>query len=146
MRGIFLVAMALNFLGPVAQAAPKTLVYCSEANPMAINSILSSDLTSQDVSRHLFGSLVEFKTGSAEVEPWIAKSWKISKDGLRYTFKLRSGIKFHTTEYFTPTRELKAEDVVYSFERFMNKDHPYHLVGGGVYPIVSTFGFATLVT
>ncbi|WP_063729566.1 ABC transporter substrate-binding protein [Streptomyces sp. RTd22] len=32
------------------------------------------------------------KTG--KIEPWIAKSWKISPDHLTYTFKLRSGVTF----------------------------------------------------
>ena len=34
-----------------------------------------------------------------------------------YTFKLRPGVKFQTTNYFTPSRELNADDVVFSFER-----------------------------
>ena len=29
-----------------------------------------------------------------------------SPDGLEYTFYLRPGVKFHTTDYFKPTRNL----------------------------------------
>ena len=41
----------------------------------------------------------------------------ISDDGLQYTFHLRPGVKFQTTEGFTPTRDFNADDVVFTFER-----------------------------
>ena len=31
-------------------------------------------------------------------------------------------MKFQTTDYFTPTRDLNADDVVFSFERQFKKD------------------------
>lgn len=43
----------------------------------------------------------------------IADSWEVSADGLTYTFKLKQGIKFHNGD------ELKADDVVYSMDRFL---------------------------
>ena len=43
--------------------------------------------------------------------PWVAESWKISPDGLRYTFKLKKGILFHDGT------EITAEDVVFSMDR-----------------------------
>ena len=49
--------------------------------------------------------------------PALAESCDVSDDGLTYTFKLRKGVKFHTTEDFTPTRDFNADDVVFSFER-----------------------------
>ncbi|MEV0388534.1 ABC transporter substrate-binding protein [Nonomuraea sp. NPDC050643] len=39
-------------------------------------------------------SLVWFDTDGT-IKPWLADSWKISDDGLTYTFKLRQGVKFH---------------------------------------------------
>lgn len=47
----------------------------------------------------------------AEIVPWLAESWEKSDDGMAYTFKLRSGVKFHDG---TP---LNAEAVKFSFER-----------------------------
>ncbi len=41
----------------------------------------------------------------------LAESWTVSADNLTYTFKLRSGVKFHSGNPLT------AADVVYSFQR-----------------------------
>ncbi|MEQ1522010.1 MAG: ABC transporter substrate-binding protein, partial [Aestuariivirga sp.] len=50
------------------------------------------------------------------------------------TFKLRKGIKVHSgVNGFTPTRDLTAEDVIFSFERQWKPDHPYAKVSGGAY-------------
>ena len=69
--------------------------------------------------------LVEFKHGgTTEVEPGLAEKWDISDDGLTYTFHLRQGVKFQTTDYFTPTRDFNADDVVFSFERQCKEDNP----------------------
>ena len=46
--------------------------------------------------------------------PGLAKSWEISEDGTRYTFKLRSGIKFHDGTPFN------AAAVKYNFDRIMD--------------------------
>ena len=35
-------------------------------------------------------------------------------------------MKFQTTSFFTPTRDLNADDVVFSFERQLKADHPWN--------------------
>ena len=81
----------------------------------------------------LFEGLVRFRLGETVVEPALAESWTTSENGLTYTFRLRRGVRFHTTDFFTPTREMNADDVLFSFNRQRRTDHPYHLVGGGAY-------------
>ncbi|GGE26345.1 diguanylate phosphodiesterase [Pullulanibacillus camelliae] len=49
------------------------------------------------------------------IEPGVAKSYKMSEDGLTYTFKLRPGIKFHNGDPVT------VQDVEYSFDRLTGK-------------------------
>jgi dipeptide transport system substrate-binding protein len=40
---------------------------------------------------------------------------------------LRAGrVKFHTTDYFTPSRDLNADDVIFSFDRQRNADNPFN--------------------
>lgn len=132
--------------GPAGAAGKSTFVYCSEANPASMNALLGQDVTTQDIARHLFSNLVENARGDTEdVVPGLATEWKVAKDGLRYTFKLRPNVKFHATEYFTPTRALTADDVVFSFERFFKKDHPYHKIGGGAYHLAHGMGFEKLL-
>jgi cationic peptide transport system substrate-binding protein len=58
----------------------------------------------------------------------------VSADGLTYTFQLRSGVEFHNTSYFSPSRTFNADDVVFSIDRWRDKSHPYHHVNGGSYP------------
>jgi dipeptide transport system substrate-binding protein len=112
-------------LGGVANA--KTLVYCSEGSPEGFDPALYTAGTTFDASsRPVYNRLVEFKPGTTEIEPGLAESWTVSDDGLQYTFKLRPGVKFQTTEFFTPTRDLNADDVLFSFERQLKADHPWN--------------------
>ncbi len=108
-------------------ASAKTFVYCSEAAPSGFDPGLSTSGSDYDAVGHaIFNRLVEFKKGTTEVEPALAESYKISDDGLQYTFKLRPGVKFQTTDYFTPSRDLDADDVIFSFERQWKADNPWH--------------------
>ncbi|MDH3660487.1 MAG: ABC transporter substrate-binding protein [Alphaproteobacteria bacterium] len=128
--GVALFAAAL--LSSTVQA--KTLVYCSEGSPEGFNpSLYTAGTTFDASSRTLYNRLVEFERGTTTLGPALAESWEISDDGLEYTFNLRSGVKFHSTETFTPTRDMNADDVVWSFERQRDAEHPYHTVSGGTY-------------
>ncbi len=120
-----------GLLGGAATA--KTLVYCSEGSPEGFDPTPWTSGTSADaVPLTMFNRLVEFKLGTTEIIPGLAESWEVSPDGLEYTFNLRKGVKFHTTEFFTPTREFNADDVVFSFERQAKADDPWHTYLEGV--------------
>ena len=108
-------------------ASAKTLVYCSEGSPEGFDPALYTSGTTFDASsRQVYNKLVEFERGTTTIAPALAESWSVSDDGLEYTFKLRPGVKFHTTDYFTPSRDFNADDVVFSFERQRVKEHPFH--------------------
>jgi len=123
-----LVACALLSSGA---AAAKTLVFCSEGNPESLNPQTMTTTTGMNAGRPFFNNLVEFRPGSTEIVPGLAESWTISDDGTEYTFRLRRGVKFHSSAVFTPTREMNADDVLFSFQRQWKEDHPYHNLSEG---------------
>ncbi|HET7409152.1 MAG TPA: ABC transporter substrate-binding protein [Paracoccaceae bacterium] len=128
-------------------ANAKTLVYCSEGSPEGFDPALYTAGTTFDASsRTIFNGLTEFELGTTNIVPGLAESWEVSEDGTVYTFKLRPGVKFHTTEYFTPTREFNADDVVFSFQRQLNDDHPWNdYVTGAAYEYANSMGFPDLI-
>lgn len=70
----------------------------------------------------LYNGLVQLDS-DLNVKPALAKTWKISEDGLTYTFNLRTDVHFHDHELFPEGkgRKFTADDVVYSFSRLMDK-------------------------
>jgi peptide/nickel transport system substrate-binding protein/oligopeptide transport system substrate-binding protein len=84
-----------------------------EFKPRTLDPALATDLYAVTVIQQLFDGLVQFDS-DLNVIPAIAKSWKISSDGLTYTFYLREGVKFHNG------REVRAKDFIYSFTRIID--------------------------
>ena len=124
----------------------KTLVFCSEGSPEGFNpSLYTSGTTFDASSRTIYNRLVEFERGTTTLGPALAESWEISDDGLEYTFKLRPGVKFQSTDNFTPSRDFNADDVVWSFERQRDPEHPYYAVSGGTYEYFQGMGMPDLI-
>lgn len=136
----------LLMAGVNAGAASKTLVFCSEGSPEGFNPAFYTAGTTFDASsRQIFDKLSAFKRGSTEIEPGLAEKWDISADGTEYTFHLRKGVKFHTTPNFTPTRDFNADDIVFTFKRQLDKEHPYHKIGGGKYEYFNSNSMPELI-
>jgi dipeptide transport system substrate-binding protein len=113
-------------------AKADTLTICTEASPDALNAQLSS--TSFDVSEQVADRLVEMEPGGSEIVPSLAEAWQVSPDGLTYTFKLRKGVRFHSNRRFAPTREMNADDVVFSFRRMFDQSNPFFKSADGKFP------------
>lgn len=147
MKNTLLFAILTTFLlASVSASAAKTFVYCSEGSPSGFNPQLATDGVSFNASSHaIFNRLVEFKQGSVEIEPALAESWTISKDGLTYTFKLRKGVSFHSNDLFKPTREFNADDVLFSYNRQRLPSHPYNKVSGGGYEYFQSMDMANII-
>ncbi|QIM67367.1 peptide transporter [Mannheimia granulomatis] len=126
--------MTLALASTTALAAPKTFVYCMEASPAFFNPQFATDGASLDASgQAIFNRLTDFEPGSTNVIPGLAEKWEVSEDGKTYTFHLRKGVKFHSNKEFKPTRDFNADDVLFSFNRQLDPNHPYHKVSGGNY-------------
>lgn len=124
-----------------SQVLYKAITYCSESNPAFFNPQLDTSSTTADASAHqIYDRLLEFNPSNGRIEPGLASSWLVSEDGLTYTFQLRRGVEFHNTEYFSPSRTLNADDVIFSFDRWRLESHVYHAVNGGNYPYFDSLG------
>lgn len=140
-----LLAASLLACMPTAQAE-STLVYCSEASPAGFDPSQYTSGTDFDASAEtVFNRLTQFKRGGTEVEPGLATRWEVSKDGLAYTFHLRDGVKFHSTEYFTPTRDFNADDVLFTFQRLLDANHPFRQAYPSESPYFTDMGLNTTI-
>lgn len=111
------------------------IVYCSESNPATFNpQLVTSSSTSDATAYQIYDRLLEFDTESSKIIPSLASSWHISQNGLVYTFQLRKNVQFHSNVVFTPSRNFNADDVLFSFNRWRDPEHPFHRVSGGNYP------------
>jgi dipeptide transport system substrate-binding protein len=127
-----ILAAAALIAGMATAANAKTLIYCSEGSPEGFDPAPFTSGTTMDASSQaIYNRVVEFEHGTTKVIPGLAESWDISADGLTYTFHLRPGVKWQTTDYFTPTRDFNADDVVFTFDRQQNKENPYFDYAGG---------------
>jgi cationic peptide transport system substrate-binding protein len=103
------------------------LVYCAEGSPESFNpQLVTSGTTIDAISQHLYDRLLDIDPDNGELIPGLAESWQISDDGLTYRFQIRQGVEFHHTRYFSPTRQLNAEDVLFTFGRLLFVQHPFH--------------------
>ena len=141
MKTLLTAAALVALLGGSAYA--KQLVYCSEGSPEGFDPALWSAGTTFDASsRAVYDRLVDFELGGSAIVPSLAESWDISEDGTQITFHLRKGVKWQTTDYFTPTREFNADDVVWSFQRQADAASPWATyVDGASYQYFDSTGF-----
>ncbi|WP_144391383.1 ABC transporter substrate-binding protein [Pleionea sediminis] len=123
-----------------------TLVYCSEGSPDSFDPHTVTIGVAFDASaRQVYNRLVEFKRGTTEITPSLAKRWKIRNNGTVYRFYLREDVQFHSNEFFQPTRNFNADDVIFSFMRQKEKSHPFHSVGNRDYSYFNFQGLNTLI-
>lgn len=90
--------------------APKTFSYVYAIDPSSLDySVTSKSSTSDVIANVVDGLLENDKYGN--LIPSLAEDWSVSKDGLTYTYKLRKGVKWYTSEG-EEYAEVKAQDFV----------------------------------
>jgi peptide/nickel transport system substrate-binding protein/oligopeptide transport system substrate-binding protein len=82
-------------------------------DPASLDPAKIADAYAVAIANQVFDGLVEFDA-RLNILPALAQSWSASRDGLVWTFNLRQGVRFHNG------REMNADDVVYSFSRFLD--------------------------
>lgn len=106
---------------------PRELVFCSERDPEGFYAGEDTSSSTMDVSHQIYDTLVRYGRGTTLIAPGLADEWDISEDGTTYTFHLRKDVKWHANARFTPSRNLNADDVVFSIERQWKADNPFYV-------------------
>ena len=88
---------------------------------------------------------VSVKRGGTTLEPQLATSWQVSTDAKTFAFTLRRGVRFHSTAYFTPTREFNADDVMFTFTRFIDPKQPFNLAFPATFVYPQSLGLAGMI-
>jgi peptide/nickel transport system substrate-binding protein/microcin C transport system substrate-binding protein len=87
--------------------------------PTTLNALSSSDLYASKVQGWIMEGLATRDGDTYEWKPSLAKSWKISKDGMTFTFVIREGVKWHDG------KPLTIEDVKFSFDAILHPENKY---------------------
>jgi len=90
------------------------LRFCLHSEPKTFDPLKVEDDASATIRYLTGGVLVRINRQTQALEPELAQSWKVSKDGKQITFKLRSGISFSDGTPFS------AEDVAYTVQQLMD--------------------------
>jgi peptide/nickel transport system substrate-binding protein len=90
------------------------LRFCLRTEPKTFDPLKVEDDASGAIRYLTGGVLVRINRQTQELEPGLAVSWKVSKDGRQISFRLRSGISFSDGTPFS------AEDVAYTVQQLMD--------------------------
>lgn len=101
---------------PTANAS--TLVFGSGGDPTSLEPGNIEDGNSIYVQHQIYDRLIDYKSGTTELEPALATEWEASDDGLTWTFTLREGVKFHDGTDFN------AEAVRANVNRWWDPEDP----------------------
>jgi ABC-type transport system substrate-binding protein len=104
-------ALAFGSIASLPARAAGDIVITYKDDVSTLDPAIGYDWQNWSIIKSLFDGLMDYKPGTTELVPDLAESYEITNDGKTFTFKLRSGVKFHNG------RELTAEDVKYSIDR-----------------------------
>jgi peptide/nickel transport system substrate-binding protein len=121
--------VAICSVDSVSAQTPKRggVIRIAEREAPGLDPHLSISFLTHSYMSLAYSQLVRFPNGPEQKSPTdfsilpdLAEKWTVSKDGKIYTFSLRKGVRFHHKPPVNG-REVTAEDVKYSLERFMAK-------------------------
>ncbi len=100
-------------------ASPQVLNLGNGTEPRDLDPHTVTGIPEFQITQNLFEGLVGKDPKTLEPTPGVAESWKISKDGKTYTFKLRENAKWTNGEPIT------ASDFIYSWKRLLDPAHSF---------------------
>ena len=131
---------------PHADIRDSGFVYCVSGQVNTFNpQKAGSGLIVDTLAAQLYDRLLDVDPYTYRLGPELAESWEVLDNGATYRFHLRHNVQFQTTRWFTPSRALNADDVVFTFERIFDRQHPWHNVNGSAFPYFDSLQFADSV-
>jgi peptide/nickel transport system substrate-binding protein len=91
------------------------LVVALRAEPKTLNPVFASDAPSREVISAMQSDLIHINRATQLTEPALAKSWRVSPDGLQYTLTLRQGLRF------SDGQPVDADDVLFTFRVYLDE-------------------------
>jgi peptide/nickel transport system substrate-binding protein len=92
------------------------MVVSLRGEPKTLNPIIAADARSREVIGVMQADLIHINRATQLTEHSLAKSWKISPDGLTYTLVLRKDLKF------SDGQPMDADDVLFSFRVYLDEN------------------------
>ncbi|MGB7708003.1 MAG: ABC transporter substrate-binding protein [Microcoleus sp.] len=109
-----IVTIALSACTPARSQLANRLIVPTPSGPATFNYPLNQSAYS--VFGYLNEGLINENGLTSELEPGLAESWKVSKDGKKIVFTLREGLKWSDGEPMT------TDDIIFSYEKIYFND------------------------
>ncbi len=104
----------LSVPGEVGRAGGRAAVSL-RAEPKTLNPLTAADAPSREVIGTMQADLIHINRATQLTEAALAKSWRVSPDGLQYTVVLRRGLRF------SDGQPLDADDVVFTMGVYLDE-------------------------
>ncbi len=140
MRFLSAAVAVVLMLGAGVHAKP--LVYCADASPEGFDPGLWDSTSTANVTAQIHQGLLKFEPGGTRLQPQLATHWELSADATRLRFRLREGVRFHETARFKPSRDFNADDVLFTFRRFIDPATPFNKAYPAVFVYPQSLGLA----
>lgn len=114
---VLMLSVALAGCGtPAATKSANDIRAYFASAPETIDPTMNSSMDGSSYIVHIFQGLMRYKWDGTGIEYGDAESYQVSEDGLTWTFKLRSDLKW------SDGKPLTAKDYEYTWKRVCNKD------------------------
>ncbi len=115
LRNLLVLLLCVAARPALAQSGGE-LHFCLHGEPKTFNPILVDDEASENIRYLTGGVLIRLNRQTQALEPGLATSWRVSKDGRSIIFHLRKGLHFSDGTAFT------SEDVAYTMRLLMDPE------------------------
>ena len=106
--------------GDLDRGGPPQIVLARVKDAVNLDPSHATDGLSLNVSQEVLENLVAFRPATFDIIPDLARSWRTSRDGLRWTFDLRRNA------HFSDGTRVDAAAVKFNFDRWRLQRDPFH--------------------